>query len=389
MGKHTMSRDAYTKVHASATKGGAASATHRAEERARKGEGMDPLVDPKGPAHLGPVRLSLPRFVKQGNLWLLTRGVPMPEETLLDTTGSMGTNVDLAFKVLPHSYEMYTSGSKPILGRYDPQIATAIFNDVEDNTDDGKPVLCRTQFEMDEKIAVQMTLLVPGRGGKGNLKEDPQFGLFGAAFLTSASINRYGLKYYHFAVSDEPLVEHIDYKWLKHIFGDDVLDRCRENGYDFDARHLPSTTDTVKGLRQRAHAFFLHVPGHDLESEVKRQWASLYGPAHVIRLVRGTEYLHFVKALVIGLTEGVLDLGNAQEFLREHGLAAGIAKELLSAVSHIPLAEQTLAENFNRLPKAGDLFREKTDLWPVDPKEAAVIAAAEDQVAGKPSVDWL
>jgi hypothetical protein len=344
---------------------------------------MDPLVDPKGPAHLGPVRLSLPRFNKQGEYWLLTRGIPMPEETLLDTTGSMGRNVDLAFDVLPLDYEMSTGGDTPVLGRYDLQIATSIFNDVEDNVYNSIPVLCRTQFEADEKIALQMTRLLPGRGGRGNGKEDPQFGLFGAAYLTAASINRYGLKYYHFTVSDEPLVETVSLKWLKAIYGDDVLERVRENSYGFDADALPDTAKVIADLHGKAHAFFLQV---DERKDVTTQWTDLYGPDHVIMLPDGTRYLHFVKAVIIGLTEGTLDLHSAKEFLRGHGASTDIANAVIRAVAHIPLGAQRLCPNFDRIPKAGDLFREKTDLWPIDPNEAVTLPT--DNADPEP-VTWL
>jgi hypothetical protein len=384
MGDETLSRTAFTGIHAKATRGGTTSATRDAEEKMRQGEGMDPLVDPKGLAHLGPIRRSLPRFERQGNFWVLTRGVPMAEETLLDTTGSMGGNVDLAFGVLPNSYEMLTSGSNPILGRYDPQIATAIFNDVVDNIQDGIPVLCRTQFEMDEKIALQMTNLVPGRNGKGNGKEDPQFGLFGAAYLTAASINRYGLRYYHFTISDEPVVEIIDLGWLKMIFGDDVLERVEENGHKFKASDLPDTARTVRDLQTRAHAFFLQVSDRP---DVTRQWTDLYGADHAIMLPGGTEYLHGVKAVIIGLTEGVLDLKTASEFLREHKVPADDAKHIVRAVAHIPLGAQRLCPNFDRLPKAGDLFREKTDLWPIDSNEVDSAEAGETTPAGGPN--WI
>lgn len=362
MPKRVFSRDAYEDIHKKATKGGTDSATRGAEESVKQGKGLDPLVDPKGLSHLGPIRRSLPRFEKQGDLWILTNGVPMAEETLLDTTGSMGDNVDLAFDVLPKSYEML----KPILNRYDVQIATAIFNDLEDTIQDGKAVLARSQFEMAEKIAIQMTLLPPGRNGYGNGKEDPQFGLFGAAYLTAASINRYGLKYYHFTISDEPVVEIIDLRWLKQIFGDDVLERVKENGHNFNETNLPDTAATITDLQSRSHAFFLQVGNR---KDVKNQWTDLYGTEHFISLPDGTKYLHYVKSAIIALTEGVLDMQTIIHFLCEHKLSQPIAEQIVRAISHIPLAAQTMLPNFYKIPKAGDLFRNKTDLWPIDPAE--------------------
>ncbi len=381
--KGVLSNASFQSVQKSATAGGTRGVTSGAEERMRKGEGMDPLVDPKGLAHLGPIRLSLPRMVQQGKYWVLVMGVPMAEETLLDTTGSMQNNIKLAFEALPKSYEMMTAGKNPVLGRYDVHMANAIFNDVEDNTRSGKPVLCRTQFEMDEKIPMQMTMLVPGRGGCGNDKEDPQFGLFAGVYLTKATINRYGLLSYHFTASDEPLVETISLKWLKHIFGTDVLERVRENGYDFDEKNLPDTYQVVKDLQKHAHAFFLQVPG-SFDRAVTRQWTELYGEEHVIMLPDSTEYLHCVKALVIGLTEGVLDLSSAEDFLREHDVRANEAKQIVRAVAHIPLRAQAMLPNFDKLPLAGAIFKEKTDLWPIDPKDVDADVAAPGNSGGKP-----
>ncbi len=381
--KGTLTRDAYLGVSNSATKGGTTNATQDAEERIKQGKGLDPLVDPKGPEHLGPIRRSMPRFIKEGDFWILTNGVPMAEETLLDTTGSMGDNVDKAFAVLSRSYEMLTSGSKPILGRYDPQIASSIFNDVEDGYD--VPVLCRSQFEMDEKIALQMTHMVPGRRGCGNGKEDPQFGLFGAVYLTDAAINRWGLRYYHYTVSDEPVVETINLRWLEKIFGDDVLERVKENGYNFDIRNLPDTAKTVMDLQAKAHAFFFQVGNRP---DVRSQWTDLYGNDHFVMLPGGTtEYLHYVKAVIAGLTEGVLDLQSAVEFLREHKVSIDDANRIVRAVAHIPLGAQTLCPNFTKLPKAGDIFRNKTDLWPMDQKEVDLGSSNDNENSTGPN--WL
>jgi len=379
MGEKTFSRTAYVGVHDKATSGGKTKATQGAEERIRKGLGIDPLVDPKGLPHLGPVRMSLPRFEKHGKLWRLTCGIPMCKETLLDTTGSMGDNVNIAFGVLPGFYDMLTSGRNPILGRYDLQICTSTFNDVEDGT----PVHYRSQFEMDEKIADQMTRIASGNGC-GNYKEDPQFALFGAAYLTAASINRYGLKYYHIAISDEPFVPTIDPLWLKTIFGDDVMERTKLNGHDFDIRDLPDTSKVINDLQTRAHAFFLQVGDR---TDVSDQWTSLYGADHVIKLgADGTTYLHYVEACLIGLTEGVLNLTSAKEFLLEHKLSKNVADRIIRSIAHIPLGAQMLFPNFDKIPMANDLFREKTDLWPVDPNEIDSVTSETSATGG---LVWL
>ena len=362
--------------------------TAEAEKRYSDELKLHEWVDPKGPAHLGPVRLSLNRYEEMDSFFKLLIGIAMAVENLLDTTGSMGDNVDKAFANLKQFYDMLVRGNLPVLGGYDVEIATANFNDIVDRQTswEPKPVLCRSQFEMAKKIEDEMTYLVPGHGGGGNYKEDSQFGLFAAAYLTQCVINRYGLKWYHFTVSDEPTVPTIDLKWLKEIFGEDVLERAKEAGWYLDPDYLPDTAQAVKDLQKNAHAFFLHVPGmhignkdysgrKDYDEATIEQWTALYGKDYVVELPEGTKYLHYVEAVIIGLTEGVLDITTAKTFLTDLGLERHEANMIVRAVRHIPLGAQMLAENFGKLPKKDDIFKTKTDLWPMIPEE---IAAAEE-----------
>ncbi|MFA4846487.1 MAG: hypothetical protein WC654_08115, partial [Patescibacteria group bacterium] len=263
MGKYTFSREAYR----SATLGFAPDkepVTRRAEQESMRTGELNPLVDPKG---FGVIRRSLPRLEKQNDgLWRLTVGTPVPIETRVDTTGSMGGNVDVAFRVLPRMYELCCE----VLPGYDLQIATGIFGDVCDRF-----VLCRPQFEMTaEKIVEQLTLMVPERLG-GDTPEDPQYGLFGAAYLTAAHINRLGLMGYDFTVSDAPGRDRLDERQLKRIFGDDVFEKVTENGHRITARDLPSTKEVVQDLLGRAHSFL--VTGGKKQKATRN---SVFGQAH-------------------------------------------------------------------------------------------------------------
>ena len=401
MGKKTLSNDNYTAVYDNVTQGGKQSPTGAAEERMRSGLGLDPLVDPKGPAHLGPIRRSLPRLEMIAGkdnplrgLWLMTCGPSIAIERLLDTTGSMGNNVSLAFDSLPHSFDMLKAGKKPVLGRYDPQMASSIFNDLEDRYPDKIPVLARTQFEMDEKIALQMAMLTPGYGGKANGKEDPQFGLFAAAYLTAAAnFLRYGIRSYHFTTSDEPTAERIEFPWLEKVFGEEILKYLKENGFSFTAQTLPDTGRMVTDLQQQAHAFFLQVGNR---SDVTEQWTEFYGTDHVVKLPNtGTLYLHCVEAVIIGLTEGTLSLGRAAGYLKLHGVPEEDARSIVRAVAHIPVGAQMLCPNFNKLPKVGDVFRNKTDTWPLTQDELDKLTEKSgvdvDASADRPAVgpEWV
>lgn len=315
----------------------------------------------------------------------------MPVELLLDTTGSMGDNIGMALEVLPRTYGLLASGSDAVLARYDTQIANAVFGDVEDELwRPGSPVLCRSQFEMDAKIATQLTLMVPSRNGCGNRKEDPQYGLFAAAYFTRARITEYGLLGYHFTVSDEPVAVRPDIRWLRRIFGDDFIDHAAQNGFSMTEREIPDTREIVHALQKRAHAFFLQVGNRP---DVTDQWQDLYGKDHCILLPDGTGSLHLVQAAIIGLTEGVLGLSDAWDYLLKHGANRRDADAIVRAVSGIPLGAQTHSESFGKLPKAGDLFRNKTDLWPLTPEELAAFVP-QDVEEKKPEgtgggIDWL
>jgi len=404
MGKDRMSRQAFNSTRQRATAGGTQSVTAQAERTYRTMKEINPLVDPKGLSHLGPVRPSRPRFdwIEELGLWQLTIGMPITEETLLDTTGSMQNNVQIAFDRLPLSYDMYTEGESPVLSSYDVQIANATFGDVDDIHDCGysdiQPIqpLLRSQFEMAGKIAEQLTMMIPSKNGCGNGKEDPQFGIFAAAFLGNARLNAYGLRGYHFTVSDEPVVERIDASWLTRLFGDDVFNAVTGNGHQMTASSVPDLATTVQHLQGHKHAFFLHVTGwsdyrHGLTSEdVARQWSRLYGPSHYIALPDGCNSLHLVKAVIIGLTEGVLSLSTAEDWLVSHGANRRLAAQIVKAVSHIPIGAQMEAENFGKLPPAGSYFRNKEDLWPISDEELAEIqgqtGADEDEEEGE--VAW-
>ena len=248
MGRQTFSRTSYDATMSNARAAG--SATHLGEERIRRGQGLDRLVDPAGN---GLIRRSMARKDKRpDDFWEMMMGTPMLVETLLDTTGSMGGNVAIALDRLPHLYALLKEGDGAVLGRYDLQLITAIFGDVEDQY-----VLNRSHAEMGDKIAEQMTMMYPERGGAGNGKEDPQYGIFSAAYLTAAETNGYGLKTYHFTISDEPIYEEYDERTLIRVFGETVFDKVAENGHEIRRHRLPNAQQVITDLQTRAHAFFL------------------------------------------------------------------------------------------------------------------------------------
>lgn len=354
--KKVLSTDAYKEVHREATSGGK-SATHAGEQRMKEGKGLHELVDPKG---FGVIRRSLNRFLDENGKLILTNGVAMLKETRFDTTSSMGSSIDEAFKSLPRSYNLIAIGDHAVLGRYDTQIITSMFNDVCDNN-----VLLRSQAEMDVKIAEQMTLMVPERDG-GDFAEDPQYGLFGAAYFTAADINRYGLKSYDFTVSDATGRNFVDAGTVKRVFGNDAFKIAAENGFPIDEKNMPTTYEVVKDLLKRSHAFFLQVYNH---SETTEFWTKLFGRERVIKLP-STELLPEVEAAIIGLTEGTLTLQTVEEFLiKEAGLSASDALLVKRAVAGIPIGAQMALPNFEKIPAKGSVFANKRDLYPTTSNE--------------------
>ena len=377
--KDELEREAHARIAAQATAGGTRSASHKAEERAKKKKGLDISVDPKGyPNKYGPIRLCLGRYREADGLFVLPNGTPMPVETDFDTSGSFGDNIDFTLKSLPHLYESLTGSGGP-LNRYDLQMAHGNFNDVEDYVivDNNLPPICWSQYEAGEKISLQLTSLFPARDGCGNHKEESQLLLFGAAFLTKLRIWDYGLFGYHFVMTDEPCPEIIDAGLLRKTFGDDVFQRVRETGYSFDEKSVPDTAETVKELIKRRHAFALIEPNHPRDCFLVRNlWPRLYGPERVVFLPHGAENIHLLETLIIALTEGTLDLLTAEEFLCQKGLNKVWAQQFVKAVAHIPIGAQKLRPNFDKIPPKGSVFRNKTDLWPIPPDELAALQGA-------------
>jgi hypothetical protein len=377
-------------------------ATRAAEQSAKRTGKLNPLVDPK---EYDVIRRSLVRFEeREDGLLELTIGCSMPIETRLDTTGSMGGNVDVALRVLPDLYDLCSWA----LPGYDVHVAIGIFGDVVDSF-----VLCRPQFEMEaDKIVEQLTLMVPDRWG-GDSPEDPQYGLFGAAYLTRAYANQIGLKRYDFTVSDATAHDGFSERQLIRIFGDEVFDKVAFNGYQINRNNLPTNEEVVRDLLTQAHAFFLQV-GRD--SHVTDYWAEIFGPERVVQ-VPDVRLLPNVQSLIIALTEGTAKVGgdneydfpgvesftlsDAEEFLIQDGnISIEDARHIVRAVANIPIGaqvplRQAIIDGGHEIPKAGDLFRVKpdvfagTDLWPIDPSELGDIEPVVDTDSVADGPNWL
>ncbi len=360
MGRSTFTTADYTRAKAKLTEEGK-SATSRGQKKVEETGKLDPLVDP---AEFGVVRESRIRFSEMPNgFFEVNVGTPVPIEYRLDTTGSMGNNVEKALRALPSICEPVAT----VLPGRDPQYCASIFGDVCD-----KFILCRGQFEMlAERMVGQLTLMHP-EGGGGDAPEAPYYGIFGAAYLTKAYIRLVGLKSYDFTITDAPGRESFVLDHLKRVFGPHVLDKAKENGYEISDKDLPTVSQVVQDMLKHTHAFVLLVG-----TGAKSYWDGLYGKERVVILPE-IEYVPHVMASIIGLSEGTLDLSSVKQFLISNNLKEEDATKIVSAISGIPLGAQCLLPNFSKMPVKGDIFRSKTDLWPISPDELASLEAEEE-----------
>ena len=366
MGKDTGARAAYTAVVDRAMRD--RSATHRAEEQVMETQELNPLVDP-GANNWGKSRRSLIRFNPlPDSRFEVAVGLSVPVELRLDTTGSMGHNVDIALKGIPDLRDYLADVMRP---GCEAHVATGVFNDIVDRFSNGKMgiVITRSQFEMTQKMAEQMQYHIPMRQG-GDGPEDPHYGIFGAAYLSSFYINRIGLKSYDFTISDATAHARLEKDQLIRIYGKDVFEAVAENGHQINSDKLPSNREMVMDLLKRSHVFFLQV---DDNSQVRNHWTDLMGAERVVVLPR-TELIPQVVSAIVGLTEGTLELSSVVAYLVERGVSKSDAQAIERSVRNIPIGAQTVLENFNNIPKRGDIFNTKEDLWP------AVYAADRDDL---------
>ncbi|KKS37064.1 MAG: hypothetical protein A3G49_00675 [Candidatus Sungbacteria bacterium RIFCSPLOWO2_12_FULL_41_11] len=324
------------------------SSTFRGEERAQRGEGLDPLVDP---AKYGAVREARNLLVPDGEEFVLKFGVAMPVESDLDTTGSMSGNVDIAFRVLPKVQNLLVQGTRAVLRRYHTQIATGVIQDQGDTFP-----YQRSQFEPDNEVERQMGILVPERGG-GDAPEEYQLSLFAAAYLSQTDIRKYGLKGYYFIVGDELGRDRLDRRLLQQVFGASVFEKAFGPN---PSQSLPSIAEVAKKALEDWHVFFLQVGANE---DTVKWWTKLLGRERVIRLPK-TEDLAEVQACVIGLTEGVISIETLSDALSAN--RASEAERIARAVAGIPVGLQATYPNFTNIPSIGARFRSRNDIWPMD-----------------------
>lgn len=363
MGRNIPTRSSYEDALRSRGINRVHNVTRHAEETARITGKLNSIVDPA----VDPIRFSKIRLDPYQKQWVATIGCPIDIEVSGDTTGSLGrTEVDTQMRVLPDLYEACAE----VLPGYDPQLCLGIFGDCEDDF-----VMCRPQFEMEAgKIIDYLRVMAPQLCGGANNGEDPQYAMFARAYLTNAYTNRIGLKGYHFITTDEPCHERIDRRQILRIFGKDIF----ETDLKQFAGKIPSIEQVIKDLKRQTHQFILVL--EDECYQAAKRWRSLCGEQSVIR-IQSTRQLPGVVSAIIGLTEGILDFGNLAAHLAKYG-----CEDLETEVSKVELGAQAKLRHalLHPVPKRGDIFAEKGELWPIGniaDTAGQASASAADEIA--------
>lgn len=278
----------------------------------------------------------------------------VPCETLMDTTGSEGKNVDNFANNLVVAYnylaDVLPQGS--VL-----KICASTFGDGEDRF----PFQCGS-FASDERTLINnLARLYPEKMG-GDGPEDPQYGLLYAAYLTLAEVFELGIKGYHFTVTDAPAHGYFKREHIEKIYGNDVFRAFRENlavhrNTDIfcmeHLQHLKMET-LVADLKRLYHAFVI-LTGDD--NDAWRYWCVIYGKNRVFQ-IPSIEFLPQVEAGIIALTEGTRKLDsdfrnwlkqcNERSISAEHGMlgrlrfgyASKFTDSLMKRLEEIPYAAQ-------------------------------------------------
>ena len=346
MGSRVFSVESYKKAREDYGVTHDADVTKVAEKHAQETGPLSEIVDPA----INPIRRSLIRLDPHQKKWIATVGCPMDIEVSCDTTGSMGGEVDTEMKVLPDLYEAVAK----VLPGYDPQLCLGIFGDCQDEF-----AMCRPQFEMEApKIVNYLKEMAPQREG-GDTPEDPQYAMFARAYLTDAYTNRIGLKGYHFIVTDATCHERVQRGDITRIFGENIFENELK-----DMKNIPSIRQVIKDLKKKTHQYILLVD--DYGPYTFAFWKELCGDNNVI-VIDSTRQLPAVISAIIGLTEGTLDVTDLKKHLK--GLA--LIESLIGQLSKIDIGAQAKLRHAlpHPVPKAGDIFRNKGDLWPIQPGE--------------------
>jgi hypothetical protein len=247
---------------------------------------------------------------------------------IFDVTGSMHTVPVLLQKKLPKL--MGTLGRKNYLPH--PQV---LFGAVGDYYNDKGPVQIgqyESGIEMDDDLG--RFWLEGGGGGTG--EESYELALYFFARHTSIDcFEKRGRKGYLFIVGDEKPYPRVDRQAVKRIFGDDIQE-------DIPIEQI------IAECREKYHVFFLLPKGtsHWNSTPTHARWIQLLGEDY-FRLLEDPDTVCETISVIIGMTEGTVNLDQAKEHLREAGTSE-------AALNHVTNAVQSLARQ-GKAPSEGNV----------------------------------
>lgn len=337
------------------------SAAKLRSELARVAECRDEeILDEKINPAIKPMRRAEIHLEPHRQQWGVAVGCPLDIEICYDSTASMGEYPSNMWNF--DRYYLNGWSQKTIWPGYAPLFCLDSFGDCGDQI-----VLRRTQFTNSAReLRFYADKIMPKqRGGLDNAGEDPQYAMFARAYLTDTYANRIGLKGYHFIVTDEPCHNQLRRQEIMRIFGDDIFENELREMRD----HIPSMKEMVRELKRKTHQFVLVLRSYRYPDTLE-QWRRLCGGQSVIVIDDLTD-VNSVIVAIIGLTEGTLDVAGLRGSL--NGLLWGVKGkiDLAKQLTKIDIGAQARLRHMlpRPMPKAGDIFARKDDLWPIRPEE--------------------
>ena len=119
---------------------------------------------------------------------------------------------------------------------------------------------------------------------------------------------------------------------------------------------IPSMNQMIKELKNKTHQFILVLNSRSAAGF----WRELCGEKSVIE-IDSTHQLPAVISAIIGLTEGTVDITGIDQHLGNKA-----SRNLISQLSNIDVGAQAKLRHAmaHPIPKAGDIFTNKGDIWP-------------------------
>ncbi len=210
--------------------------------------------------------------------------------TALDVTGSMAGVVVTIRDALGNLMNLLLN-SKFIR---DPQM---LFLAVGDATCDSVPMQI-TQFESDNRIVEQLSLVYLEKGGGGQNTESYELGFFAGANLTSIDcFEKRGRKGYYFSIGDEAPYGRVKKGEVKAVFGKTIQG------------DIP-LGEVVGQLREKYHVFHFVPKGSSNYRErwLRDTWVQTLGGGELVIYLERPDTICETMALLIGLNEGTVTL---------------------------------------------------------------------------------